>query len=82
MRNQVRAAIAVWAACATPLWAHPPYVEPYKKISAFAVAATLGILTTVLLRKPHSLWIRVLIGIAVWLLCWLLGFFMSIAFSM
>lgn len=73
MKDKLRQAVCMWGACVMPLWAHAPYVEPYKRVTTFAAAAALGVLTVVLLRWPRALWRRVLIGAFVSLFVWLFG---------
>lgn len=82
MKDKVLLAACMWGACAVPLWAHPPYVEPHKTAAAFSVAVVFGILTIVLLRRPGKLWIRLLLGVLAFLFCWLIGFVISIITSL
>ena len=73
IRQNVIAFLLSGSAFAMPLWAHAPYVEPYKHVSAFAVALVAGILTIVLLHRLRTLWLRVLAGTLAFLFCWLIG---------
>ena len=82
MRNKVIASMMLGLAYAMPLWAHAPYVAPYKHVSAFALALAAGIMTIVLLHRLKTVWLRVLAGALAFLLCWLLGFLISITTSL
>lgn len=80
-----------WAAgfalsLSTSAWAHPPYVENWKTATSFAAAVLVGALVTWSLRKQVRQfpdWLGILgLGLTAFLLCLLLGLFLSFASSM
>jgi hypothetical protein len=62
--------------------AHPPYVEPWRQVAAFSVSGLLGISGALLLRRKITLFPALIVGVILFFVCLLIGFFLSIISSM
>ena len=73
---------AIWLVLINAAIAHPPYVETWMHTANLSVSGIVGIFSGIVVQKKLGIFGSLIVGLCVFLICGLCGWFLSIIGSM